>query len=101
MALFRRIRIGFPFYAVGADDPVRPQELPVFTETRCEFETFQWADVGIGPYERPHKISRFWRADRVVRPYKGYWIDRVDHAKNRRVSRFAPGRADVGIGPYK
>ena len=23
------------------------------------------------------------------------------HAKNRRVSRFVPGRADVGIGPYK
>ena len=29
-------RNGFPFYAVGADDPVRPPELSVFTEIRCE-----------------------------------------------------------------
>mgnify|MGYP004656644461 CR=1 FL=1 len=70
MVVFRRNRVDFPSYAVGADDPVRPPELRVFTEIRCEFETFQWADVGIGPYERSRIIARFWRADRVVRPYK-------------------------------
>ena len=46
------IALGFDFHPVGADDPVRPPELSVFTEIRCEFETFQWADVGIGPYMR-------------------------------------------------
>ena len=52
MAVFRRTRADFPFCTVGADDSVRLPETPVFTEIRCEFETFQWAD-------------------RVVRPYKG------------------------------
>ena len=52
MVVFRRIRVDFPFCAVGADDPVRPPETPVFAEIQCEFATFQWAD-------------------RVVRPYKG------------------------------
>ena len=101
MAVFRRIRVDFLFYAVGADDPVRPPETPAFTENRCEFETFQWADRVVRPYEgyeKPHasgeksprlpfrtgagrcghrplqittKNQRISRADRVVRPYKG------------------------------
>ena len=40
MVVFRRIRIGFLFCAVGADDPVRPPELRVFTENRCEIAIF-------------------------------------------------------------
>ena len=40
MAVFRRNRVDFLFYAVGADDPVRPPETPVFTEIRCEIATF-------------------------------------------------------------
>ncbi len=130
MAVFRRTRADFPFSTVGADDPVRPPETPVFTEIRCEFETFQWADRVVRPYEeyeKPHasgeksprlpfrtrtgrcghrplqittKNQRISRADRVVRPYEEY---EKPHAsgKNRCVSRFVPGRADVGIGPYK
>ena len=35
---------------VGADDSVRPQDAPVFTELFGEFATAQRADVGIGPY---------------------------------------------------
>ena len=37
---FRQMRVGFPFCVVGADDPVRPPELRVFTEIRCESATF-------------------------------------------------------------
>mgnify|MGYP001629318931 CR=1 FL=1 len=40
MAVFRRIRVGFLFCAVGADDPVRPPELPGFMEIQCEIATF-------------------------------------------------------------
>ena len=40
MVLFRRIHVDFPFCTVGADDPVRPPGMPVFTEIRCEFATF-------------------------------------------------------------
>ena len=57
MAVFRRIRVDFPFCTVGADDPVRPPETPAFTANRCEFETFQWADRVVRPYEgyeKPH-----------------------------------------------
>ena len=60
MAVFRRVRVDFPFRVVGADDPVRPPETPVFTEIRCEFETFQWADRVVRPYEeyeKPHASS--------------------------------------------
>ena len=101
MAVFRRTCADFPFCTVGADDPVRPPETPAFTENRCEFETFQWADRVVRPYEgyeKPHasgeksprlpfrtgagrcghrplqittKNQRISRADRVVRPYKG------------------------------
>ena len=46
-----QIRIILTFFVVGADDPVRPRKTPVFTEIQCEIVTF-------------------WRADRVVRPYK-------------------------------
>ena len=59
MAVFRRIHVDFPFCTVGADGPVRPPELSGFTEIRCEFATFWRADVGIGPYKRQRKISRF------------------------------------------
>ena len=59
MAVFRRIRVGLPFRAVGADDPVRPPELPGFMEIRCEIAAFQWADVGIGPYKQPRKNAGF------------------------------------------
>ena len=48
-----------PFRAVGVDAHIDPPETPVFTEIRCEFETFQWADVGIGPYKRPRNTQRF------------------------------------------
>ena len=37
-------------YPVGADDSVRPQDAPVFTEIHGKFVTSQRADVGIGPY---------------------------------------------------
>ena len=40
MVIFRRIRVDFPFSTVGADDPVRPPEMPVFTEIRCEIAIF-------------------------------------------------------------
>ena len=39
MAVFRRIRVGFLFCTVGADDPVRPPELPGFMEIQCEIAT--------------------------------------------------------------
>ena len=42
---------------------------------------------------------RILRADRVVRPYKWYEKTRGS-CKNCRISRFVPGQADVGIGPY-
>ena len=48
-----RIRTIFAFFAVGADDPVRPRKMSVFTEIQCEFATFWRADVGIGPYKQP------------------------------------------------
>ena len=109
MAVFRRVRVDFPFRVVGADDPVRPPETPVFTEIRCEFETFQWADRVVRPYEeyeKPHassekslrlpfrtvagrcghrplqittKNQRISRADRAARPYKRDTIDRLYH----------------------
>ena len=56
---------------------------------------------GHRPLRTTTENQRISRADRVVRPYKGYWIERVGRAKNRRVSHFAPWRADVGIGPYE
>ena len=37
-------------YPVGADDPVRPLDAPVFYEIFDKFATSQRADVGIGPY---------------------------------------------------
>ena len=118
MAAFRRNRVHFLFYAVGADDPVRPQETPVFTKNRCEIATFsmgrcrhrplqtatkiqrilkggqsrppagkcpfsrktdaklqhfQWADVGIGPYDRQRKISRFCGRTESSAPTNGIW----------------------------
>ena len=38
-------------FLVGADDSVRPQNIPLFTEIFGEFATSQRADVGIGPYK--------------------------------------------------
>ena len=40
MTVFRRKRVGFPFSTVGADDPVRPRKMSVFTEIQCEFVLF-------------------------------------------------------------
>ena len=37
-------------YSVGADDSVRPQTAPFFTEICSKFGVSQRADVGIGPY---------------------------------------------------
>ena len=70
MAAFRRNRVHFLFYAVGADDPVRPQETPVFTEIRCESATFSMGRCRHRPLHPTTKIQRILRADRVVRPYK-------------------------------
>ena len=36
---------------------------------------------GHRPLQTTAKIQRILRADRVVRPYKGYWIERVGRAK--------------------
>ena len=69
MAVFRRNRVHFLFYAVGADDPVRPQETPVFTEIRCESATFSMGRCRHRPLHPTTKIQRILRADRVVRPY--------------------------------
>ena len=38
---------------VGADDSVRPQNVPLFSEIFGEFAASQRADVGIGPYRTP------------------------------------------------
>ncbi len=59
MAVFRRNRVDFLFYAVGADDPVRPPETPFSRKTDAKSQHFQWADVGIGPYTRPRKFNEF------------------------------------------
>ena len=40
-------------FPVVADDSVRPQNIPLFTEIFGEFVTSQRADVGIGPYRTP------------------------------------------------
>ena len=79
MAVFRRIRVDFPFSTVGADDPVRPPETPVFTENRCEFATFLEGRCGHRPLQITTKNQRISRADRVVRPYKRDTIDRLYH----------------------
>ena len=46
-----------PPLPVGADDSVRPQNAPAFTEIYCEFAASQRADVGIGPYRKPCKFT--------------------------------------------
>ena len=58
MAAFRRNRVHFLFYAVGADDPVRPQETPVFTENRCEIATFSMGRCRHRPLHPTTKIQR-------------------------------------------
>ena len=55
-------------FPVVADDSVRPQNIPLFTEIFGEFVTSQRADVGIGPYRvlrkypeyHPERISNTW-----------------------------------------
>ena len=69
----------FSFRAVGADDPVRPQETPVFTEIRCEIATFSMGRCRHRPLHPTTKIQRILRADRVVRPYKRDMVDRAAH----------------------
>ena len=43
---------------VGADDSVRPQNVPLFSEIFGEFAASQRADVGIGPYRSAAIYSR-------------------------------------------
>ena len=69
MAAFRRNRVDFLFYAVGADDPVRPQEAPVFTEIRCEIATFSMGRCRHRPLRPTTQDFTILWADRVVRPY--------------------------------
>ena len=83
MAVFRRVRVDFPFRVVGADDPVRPRKTTVFTENRCEFATFLKGRCGHRPLRKAAKNQRISRADRVVRPYKG-------HKKPRRSGEKSP-----------
>ena len=45
-------------FPVVADDSVRPQNIPLFTEIFGEFVTSQRADVGIGPYSEKGKRLR-------------------------------------------
>ena len=70
MAVFRRIRVDFPFCTVGADDPVRPPETPVFTENRCEIATFLEGRCGHRPLQITTKNQRISRADRAARLYR-------------------------------
>ena len=58
MAVFRRNRVDFLFYAVGADDPVRPQETSFFTENRCEIATFSMGRCRHRPLQTATKIQR-------------------------------------------
>ena len=73
MVGFRRNRVDFPSYAVGADDSVRSLK-------SCNFvRSFVGADAHIGPSKYCdfasdfHKSGQFRRADRVVRPYGAKW----------------------------
>ena len=51
---------------VGADDSVRPQDVPLFSEIFGEFVASQRADVGIGPYNRMCRCIRIRRGFLIV-----------------------------------
>ena len=61
-------------FPVVADDSVRPQNIPLFTEIFGEFVTSQRADVGIGPYRTPANpycpANSEHKAD-LPQPFKG------------------------------
>ena len=59
MAVFRRNCADFPFSTVGADDPVRPPETPVFTENRCEIATFLEGRCGHRPLQSTSQNAGF------------------------------------------
>ena len=61
-------------FPVVADDSVRPQPLPLFTEIFGEFVTSQRADVGIGPYRtpaNPYCPANSERKADLPQPFKG------------------------------
>ena len=55
---------------VEADDSVRPQDAPLFTEIFGEFVTSQRADVGIGPYKVLCRFVTVRRAKQSPSPTK-------------------------------
>ena len=60
-------------FPVVADDSVRPQNIPLFTEIFGEFVTSQRADVGIGPYRtpaNPYCLTTFERKADLPQPFK-------------------------------
>ena len=60
-------------FPVVADDSVRPQNIPLFTEIFGEFVTSQRADVGIGPYRtpaNPYCLTTFERKADLQQPFK-------------------------------
>ena len=60
-------------FPVVADDSVRPQNIPLFTEIFGEFVTSQRADVGIGPYRTPaipYCLTTFERKADLQQPFK-------------------------------
>ena len=59
---------------------------PFSRKTDANPQHFQWADVGIGPYDRQRKISQFCGRTESSAPTKGV-ENHAGHAKNRRVSR--------------
>ncbi len=79
MAAFRRNRVHFLFYAVGADDPVRPQENALFHGKPMRIRNILMGRCRHRPLQTATKIQRILRADRVVRPYKRDMVDRAAH----------------------
>ena len=60
-------------FPVVADDSVRPQNIPLFTEIFGEFVTSQRADVGIGPYRtpaNPYCLTNFKRKADLPQQFK-------------------------------
>ena len=58
---------------------------PFSRKTNAKSQHFQWADVGIGPYDRQRKISRFCGRTESCAPTKGIWknVRRIDfHTSN-------------------
>ena len=59
-----------------ADDSVRPQNIPLFTEIFGEFVTSQRADVGIGPYRVLRKFAAAHRAEQICQAPTGVYRKR-------------------------